>query len=255
MNVNHWASTQEYSDPYDMHLHHHPAPFTNVSLFELAPMLSSPTSTCTPTLDSSSSESSPGPHRLSADIDETPTMLHSEPQIEPPARPQTAEAPVRRPGPRRLSCAPAPVAEDPPTNTGPGVVGRRTPKPRRITRAVQPLACFFCRGRKIACGPPVNLGTGDRTCEYVAIRPFNSVSCFIHTTICAPSAITGVFPRPFPSPYLDFVFSGADCSRFLYWLGPVLGVVSFVNIQQSHIVAAAPRGQKRPLGNHSDVER
>ncbi|KAN0128721.1 hypothetical protein V8E53_013442 [Lactarius tabidus] len=170
MNVNHWASTQEYSDPYDMHLHHHPAPFTNVSLFELASMLSSPTSTCTPTLDSSSSESSPGPRRLSADIDETPTMLHSEPQIEPPAHSQTTETPERRPGPRRLSCAPAPVAEDPPTNTGPGVVGRRAPKPRRITRAVQPLACFFCRGRKIACGPPVNLGTGDRTCEPCARR-------------------------------------------------------------------------------------
>ena len=182
MDVNHWVSTQEYSDPDDIHLHHHPAPFTNVSLFELAPMLSSPTSACTPTLDSSSSESTPGPRRPSADIDETPTMRHSEPQIEPPARSQTTEAPVRRPGPRLLSCAPAPVAEDPPTttNTGPDVVGRRAPKPRRITRAVQPLACFFCRGRKIACGPPVNLGNGDRTCEYVAIRPFNSVSCFTH---------------------------------------------------------------------------
>jgi hypothetical protein len=52
------------------------------------------------------------------------------------------------------------------------LVGRRArapapaPKRRRITRAVQPLACYFCRGRKIACGPP-NTRSGDRTCEYV----------------------------------------------------------------------------------------
>jgi hypothetical protein len=51
------------------------------------------------------------------------------------------------------------------------LVGRRAPAPapkrRRITRAVQPLACYFCRGRKIACGPPTSLQSGDRTCEYV----------------------------------------------------------------------------------------
>jgi hypothetical protein len=50
-------------------------------------------------------------------------------------------------------------------------VGRRAPalapKRRRITRAVQPIACYFCRGRKIACGPPTNPRSGDRTCEYV----------------------------------------------------------------------------------------
>lgn len=46
-------------------------------------------------------------------------------------------------------------------------VGRRAtaPKRRRVTRAVQPLACYFCRGRKIACGPPTNPHSGDRTCE------------------------------------------------------------------------------------------
>ena len=181
MNVNHWVSAQgypgpSYSEPYDMHLHHHPAPFTNVALFELAPMLSSPASTCTShsSLHSSSSESSPGPRRLS--VDEAPSTLNSEPQMDSSACSQQAETPVRRPGPRRPSSAPAPVVENPPTSTGPDAVGRRAPKPRRITRAVQPLACFFCRGRKIACGPPVNLGTGDRTCEYVAIRPFNSLS-------------------------------------------------------------------------------
>jgi hypothetical protein len=80
--------------------------------------------------------------------------------------------PVRQPMPRRQSCAPAPVAEDPPTNTGSDVVSRRTPKSQRIARVVQPLACFLCRGRKVVCGPPVNLSTGDRTCEYVAIRSF-----------------------------------------------------------------------------------
>ena len=54
------------------------------------------------------------------------------------------------------------------------LVGRRAPAPapkrRRVTRAVQPLACFFCRGRKIACGPPTNPSGGDRTCEYVVRR-------------------------------------------------------------------------------------
>jgi hypothetical protein len=55
------------------------------------------------------------------------------------------------------------------------LVGRRAsvsgaPKRRRVTRAVQPLACFFCRGRKIACGPPTSTRSGDRTCEYVVTR-------------------------------------------------------------------------------------
>lgn len=171
MNPNHCVSTQEYSDPYDMHLHHHQAPFTNVTLFELAPLLSSPTSTCTSrsSLNSSNSESSPGPCRHSDDVTSSPLTalaLPSEPEMEPPARFQTPETPVRRPGPRRPSSAHTPVAADP-TKTGQEAVGRRAPKPRRTPRAVQPLACFFCRGRKIACGPPVNLGTGDRTCEYV----------------------------------------------------------------------------------------
>ena len=54
------------------------------------------------------------------------------------------------------------------------LVGRRAPKRRRITRAVQPLACYFCRGRKIACSPPTNPGGGDRTCEYVFERLLTS---------------------------------------------------------------------------------
>jgi hypothetical protein len=35
-----------------------------------------------------------------------------------------------------------------------------------------PLACLFCRGRKIACGPPPP-GSTDKTCKYV---PFYSPS-------------------------------------------------------------------------------
>ena len=167
MNVNRYADTQDYSDsdPYDMHLHHHQAPFTNVGLFELAPLLGSPASTCTSrsSFHSSNSEPSPGPSDDATSS--TVTTPPSEPQLEPPVRVQSAETPVRRPGrPRRPSTAPAPVAEDP--TTGQEAVGRRrVPKPRRTTRPVQPLACFFCRRRKIACGPPVNLGAGDRTCE------------------------------------------------------------------------------------------
>ncbi|KAH9956959.1 hypothetical protein BGW80DRAFT_1115073, partial [Lactifluus volemus] len=32
------------------------------------------------------------------------------------------------------------------------------------------LACYFCRGRKIACGPPADLSSGNRTCEPCARR-------------------------------------------------------------------------------------
>jgi hypothetical protein len=63
---------------------------------------------------------------------------------------------------------PPPVPTSPvPDSTPPDLVGRRAPKRRRIARAVQPLACYFCRGRKIACGPPTSSRSGDRTCEYV----------------------------------------------------------------------------------------
>jgi hypothetical protein len=203
MDVNHYASAQEYSDPYDMHLHHHHAPFTSVGLFELAPLLSSPASTCSSRsyFHSSDSESSPGPSKDSDDATSSAqaTPPSEPPQMEPPARPQSAETPVRPPGPGRPSSAPAPVAEDPTTHTG--RVGRRAPKPRHTTRAVQPLACFFCRRRKIACGPPVNLGAGDRTCEYVPLTLFLS----LHTIICAQLrahvSITGC-----PAPFLLSIF-------------------------------------------------
>ena len=53
------------------------------------------------------------------------------------------------------------------------LIGRRAlapvPKRGRIARAVQPLACYFCRGRKIACGPPTNHRSGDQICEYVVL--------------------------------------------------------------------------------------
>ncbi|KAI9437685.1 hypothetical protein H4582DRAFT_2077277 [Lactarius indigo] len=205
MNVGHCHSTQEHPDPYDMHLHHHQAPFTNVTLFELAPLLSSPTSTCTSSLHSSNSESSsPGPcgHSEDATSDTlTAPLSPSKPQTEPPARSQSAETPVRRPGPRRPSSELAPVVADH-TNTGLEGVGRRAPKPRRTPRAVQPLACFFCRGRKIACGPPVNLGTGDRTCEYVRHSPLLTLFLSLRTrqyraTARTRVSITGGLPRLF----------------------------------------------------------
>ncbi|KAH8995530.1 hypothetical protein EDB86DRAFT_1098319 [Lactarius hatsudake] len=169
MNVNHCVGTQEYPDPYDMHLHHHQTPSTNVTPFKLAPLLSSFTSTCTSSLHPSNSESSsPGccRHLEDATSDTLTAFPPSKPQTEPPTRSKSPETPVRRPGPRRPSSVPAPVTVGP-TNTVQEGVGHRAPKPRRTPRAVQPLACFFCRRRKIACGPPVNLSNGDRTCEYV----------------------------------------------------------------------------------------
>ena len=80
--------------------------------------------------------------------------------------------------PPPVSSSPAPAPELRTTTTTPpqeDLVGRlasvsSAPKRRRVTRAVQPLACFFCRGRKIACGPPTSTPSGDRTCEYVVMR-------------------------------------------------------------------------------------
>jgi hypothetical protein len=91
-----------------------------------------------------------------------PPVSPSLPQTAPPARAQQSN---EAPGPRRPSIAP--LAPD---STPRDTAGRRVTKQRRITRAVQPLACYFCRGRKIACGPPANQGSGDRTCEYVVTR-------------------------------------------------------------------------------------
>ena len=73
--------------------------------------------------------------------------------------------PAIAPGPRRPSIAP--LAPD---STPRYMARHHVTKQHRITCAVQPLACYFCRGRKIACGPPANQGSGDRTCEYVVTR-------------------------------------------------------------------------------------
>jgi hypothetical protein len=241
----HYACAQEYSDPYDVHLHHHQAPFTSVGLFELAPLLKSPASSCTSrlSLHSSNSESSPGPSKDSDDaMSSTQATPPPEPPMGLPVRPQSAETPVRPPGPRRPFSAPA--------------LGRRAPKPRRT---VQPLACFFCRRRKIACGPPVNLGSGDRTCEYV--RPFVPFTLFLslRTIICAQLrahvSITGVSRALFTFYLGSAYFSVADGSRVLYWLGHVHGEDSCVSIRKSHTVAAVLLGQPPPLGNHSGTER
>jgi hypothetical protein len=55
----------------------------------------------------------------------------------------------------------------------------------------------------------------------------------------------GGLPAPLSLSIFAFVYSGADRSQFSYWLGSVLGAVSFVNIQQSHNVATVLRDQKR----------
>ena len=182
MNVHHYASSQSYLDPYDMHMHHHQAPFTNVGLFELAPLLNSPASTSRSSFCANNSELSPGPSRHSDDtMSSTPTPPPSRPQMEPPAPSQSTETPVRRPGrPKRPSSVSAPVSEDRRDAVG----RRRAPKLRGTTRPVQPVACLFCRRRKMACGPPVNLDAGDRTCQYV--RPFVPLTLFLslHTIIC-----------------------------------------------------------------------
>ena len=86
-------------------------------------------------------------------------------------QPPPIEAPVPSTPPSGPS-SPAPALVSTPRQEQ---VGRRAPAPapkrRRVTRTVQPLACYFCRGRKIACGPPTNTRSGgDRTCEYVFKR-------------------------------------------------------------------------------------
>ncbi len=138
-------------------------------------IFNSPTSPCTSLSSIHWSDSEPSPKSPQHHLDDTSTSTSSElssalsvppsvPQTAPPARAQQS---LEAPGPRRPSIAPPA-----PDSTPRDIVGRRpaAPKQRRITRAVQPLACYFCRGRKIACGPPANLGSGDRTCEYVVTR-------------------------------------------------------------------------------------
>ena len=87
-----------------------------------------------------------------------PSSVHTQEQPTPEAQAPTTPPPS------------VPTSPAPDSTTPEELVGRRAPKRRRVTRAVQPLACFFCRGRKIACGPPTNSRSGDRTCEYVVTR-------------------------------------------------------------------------------------
>ncbi|KAI0058118.1 hypothetical protein BV25DRAFT_1830482 [Artomyces pyxidatus] len=44
-------------------------------------------------------------------------------------------------------------------------------KKRRVYKPIQPIACFFCRTRKIACGPPPG-GGEDKTCAQCLRRGY-----------------------------------------------------------------------------------
>ena len=84
----------------------------------------------------------------------------------------------------RVPSTPPSVPPSPASELGTqDLVGPRAPKLPRVTRSVQPLACFFCRGRKIACGPPTSTRSGNQTCEYVVTRHLTfSILCFSHYT-------------------------------------------------------------------------
>ncbi|KAH9961543.1 hypothetical protein BC827DRAFT_1202738 [Russula dissimulans] len=143
------------------------------------PSCSTTSSPCTSPSSPSSlhwSDSEPSPTQRKQTLDDV-TVSSIGPLSVPETAPSggaQAERDVEAPGPRRPSIAStksSPLEPDS-TTAAPSreAVGRRAPKQRRGTRAVQPLACFFCRGRKIACGPATNLGSGDRTCEPCARR-------------------------------------------------------------------------------------
>jgi hypothetical protein len=151
------------------------APFLDA--YDRPSIFNSPTSPCTSLSSIHWSDSEPSPKSPQHHLDDTGTSTSTSSELSsalsvPPSVPQTApparaQQSFEAPGPRRPSIAPPA-----PDSTPRDIVGRRpaAPKQRRVTRAVQPLACYFCRGRKIACGPPANLGSGDRTCEYVVTR-------------------------------------------------------------------------------------
>jgi hypothetical protein len=174
------AAHQESLQSYTLQLSDVPS----LNLCDPTSASNSPTSPCT-SLSSFWSDSEPSPTQRRQYLDDvtstsgppslpSPPVVPSIPQTVPPVRAhRSLEAPV----PRRPSIASAPPAPD--SSTPGDTAGRRAPKERRVTRPVQPLACFFCRGRKIACGPPAKDGSGDRTCEYVLALPKNpDVSCY-----------------------------------------------------------------------------
>ena len=179
--------------PHQESLQSYTLPLSDVpslNLYDPTSTLDSPTSPCT-SLSSFGSDSEPSPRQHRQYLDDAastsvllslpaPPVVPSIPQMVPPVSAhQYFEAPV----PRRPSIASAPPPA--PDSSTPGdTAGRRAPKQRRVTRAVQPLACYFCRGRKIACGPPAEHGS-DRTCEYVPALPLPKspdVSCSSRTT-------------------------------------------------------------------------
>src|SRR6266850_7276579 len=92
----------------------------------------------------------------------------------------------------------------------------------RSTRPVQPLACFFCRGRKIACGPPAKDGSGDRTCEYVlALLKNSDVSCYPYCILFSHHKHIHNHSIRFPSfPLLCSMSDAARHSPSLFPLSP-----------------------------------
>ena len=110
----------------------------------------------TPYDSSHSSDSTPSVSQVAS-----PVVYSQQPQPQ-----EQQQSPVEARAPTPTSVPPSPASE----LATHDLVGPRAPKRRRVTRAVQPLACFFCRGRKIACGPPTSTRGGDRTCEYVVTR-------------------------------------------------------------------------------------
>jgi hypothetical protein len=165
VDIHHPIGPHENQHPYTLQFWEPPSQNSN----DHTPAFTSPISPCTSlsSLHCSDSEPSPSPrrHHLDDAIYAPPSTQPSHLPVPQTAPPACAQQSPEAPGPRRPSLdrpAQDPLARD--------IVGRRAPKQRRITRTVQPLACFFCRGRKIACGPVANLGSGDRTCEYVVTR-------------------------------------------------------------------------------------
>ena len=189
-------------DPYTLQLYEPRL----INVFDGTPVYSSPTSPSTSlsSLPWSDSEPSPTPCRFSDDAISRLSYAPPVPQTALPACAHSLEAPARPLTPER-PLPTSPALE----NMRRDVLGRRAPKQRRITRAVQPLACYFCRGRKIACGPPADLGSGNRTCEYV-VHQTNTYYFFFFKTV----SFLSFAPPPY-TPLQVFLF---------YFLFPFHGV-------------------------------
>ncbi len=190
LNVSHYVvGPQAYLGSNDsdlpLNLHHHQEPFTNVTIFELAPLLSSPTSapshmSISPS-NTSDSKSLPHPYNLPSVV--TSRMLTTPPSNLPTDPPALSQPFMEWPQP---SSVPASVEEDQ------ELVGRCMAKPGR---RLQLLACFFCHGRKIACVPQGFPSAGDQTCKYVVICLFNS-SILVHMALMICIFIYFILVRP-----------------------------------------------------------